>query len=114
MLKSTLTCLFALFAAVLLAACNASPTVPLPPPEAYCSSPDAYGWVNVTGESDVAVEGDIALVFNETTDDGAMKPVNPDGSFDVALEAEVGDTLLVQINHDGELSEEAVVEVPSG
>jgi hypothetical protein len=98
----------------LLVACNSSPTVPLPPPEVInVTAPDEYGFVWVMGESEYGVD-DIALVFNEDSEEGSMSPVLSDGSFEIEIEAEVGDTLVIQIMHDGVLSEEAVETVPSG
>lgn len=98
----------------LLLGCNNTPTVPIPPPEMTMVSPPGQdGYATVSGDPGVAEEGDIILVFNFSLNAGVMVLAAGNGSFEVDIEAEAGDRLLVQIKRDNELSEEEELFVPS-
>ena len=59
-----------LFLALLLAgACNATPTLPLPPPTAKVGIPDEQGFALVEGE---AQEDAYVSVLNENTNEGVI------------------------------------------
>jgi hypothetical protein len=100
-------------AALWAASCNANPTVPVPPPE-FCSisSPDADGMCEV-GCEEGYTDRDVALVYNEQWGHGVMEATEQDGSFLAWVEAEVGDSIIVQLKHDNELSAEVALQVPA-
>lgn len=95
--------------------CNNSPTVPIPPPEAwYIISPNEDGYAVVIGEPGAADPGDVAVVHNKNSDEYAAEGVESDGSFEVEIIAEVGDKIVLHIIHDSKYSDESdEKEVPS-
>jgi hypothetical protein len=115
--RKSMICLLAaaLFALSLLLGCNDSPTVPIPPPEAwYILTPNEDGYAVVVGLPGAADEGDAAVVHNKNSDEYAMDAVEGDGSFEVAIPAEVGDIVVLQIMRGNNVSEESdEKEVPS-
>ncbi len=103
-------------ALLVLAGCDSTPTVPVPPPEVSAISmtpPDAAGNVTVTGAPNAAGPGDVVLIFNQDLGSGVMEEAGLDGSFTAVLKAEVGDQLFIQIKRDNELSNEEVGKVPA-
>jgi hypothetical protein len=98
---------------ILVAACDSTPTVPVPPPE-FCaaSAPDEFGLCTVGCDGGQTIRN-VALVYNEEMGQGLMRETEEDGSFSLEIAAEVGDTLLVQIKHDNKLSGEVVLTVPA-
>ena len=93
----------------LLFSCNSSPTFPVPPPEATMITtgiPDANGIVTVVGAPRTAEYGDVVLVFNDDTGDGAMKDAASDGSFAVEIRAELEQILIIQLKRGDVLSPE--------
>lgn len=79
----------------LLAACEVSstPTLPLPPPSALSSAPDAAGIVTVTGG---AVEpGAMVFALDLDLDAGVIGRADDMGNFSLRLPANVGDTLEI-------------------
>lgn len=74
---------------VLVLAC-AAPTLPLPPPTALSTAPDAMGLVTVTGR----VNAD-AYVFalNEDRGDGVIVSADATGLYSATLAAATGDTI---------------------
>ena len=84
-----------LLAPLLGAGCEVSstPTLPLPPPSARSSAPDASGSVTVTGG---AVEaGALVFVYNLDTESGVIGVADDAGSFSLQLPASVSDTLEI-------------------
>lgn len=81
--------------------CNSSPTVPVPPPAATLiktSTPDADGFVTVTGDPDDRFGfGDVALIYNDNTGDGIMTDIETDGSFRTKVSAEFSHVLVIKI-----------------
>jgi hypothetical protein len=109
---------FAVLAAVallgLVAGCNSTPTVPVPPPE-FCgiSAPDEdAGTAVVTCEAGQTARN-IALVFNDDLGHGVMQETNDAGAFSAEVEANVGDTIIIQMKYDDRLSAEVVEFVPA-
>ena len=115
MTRTTVTFASALIAAtaLLAVACNSAPTVPVPPPE-FCmaSAPDETGMCTV-GCDESSTARDVALVYNENWGSGLMEETNDDGSFELEIEADVGDLLIIQLKHDNTLSAEVAIEVPA-
>lgn len=72
---------------------GSSPTLPIPPPSALSSPPDADGIVTVSGGA--AIEGALISVFNERTEQGVIGVADDMGQFSVRLAADVGDALAV-------------------
>ncbi len=94
--------------------CNSTPTVPVPPPEVISVSAPQDGYVTVMLNAGEAEQGDIVLVFNEMDGAGVMERIdNPDGSFEVEVEAVASDRLYIQIKQDNELSKEEEHIVPN-
>jgi len=95
-----------------LFACDATPTVPVPPPE-FCalSQPDDDGLCQVSCEKGHTAR-DVALVYNENWGQGVMQATNEDGSFAAELEADPGDALIIQLKHGNRLSAEVRLTVP--
>ena len=94
--------------------CNSSPTVPIPPPTATqvtTTSPDNMGNILITGEPDTARWGDLIIVYNDSTGAGIVEEAEEDGSFEVELQADEMDVIVVQIKRGDDLSEEFVVTV---
>lgn len=96
-----------------LMSCNSTPTVPVPPPE-LCDStmPDGTGLITVSCEAGQTARN-IALVYNSDWGEGVMQETAQDGSFSVELEADPGDTLVIQVKYDNRLSNEVSITVPS-
>ncbi len=93
-----------------LVGCNSSPTVPIPPPELIIvEAPNEEGFSQVTGEPGAAEEDDVVLVFNKNLGEGVMTMAKEDGSFEVEIEAEIGDKISVQIKRDDAVSDDEVV-----
>jgi len=97
----------------ILGACNATPTVPVPPPE-FCSAsaPDASGVCSV-GCDPGSTARNVALVYNPSWGAGVMQETEDDGSFVTEVEADPGDTLVIQIKYGNRLSNEVSVTVPA-
>ncbi len=99
-------------ALALMTGCNSSPTVPIPPPTMISvSAPDELGYVTVVGQIGAAEWGDVVLVFNDNTGEGAMKDAASDGSFEVVIAAQSNHLLVIQIKREDRFSEEAEVTV---
>lgn len=75
----------------LLPAC-AAPTLPLPPPTALVATPDADGFVTITG---MAREGAVVMVFNESRDVGVIVVADDIGGYTARIEASIGETLTI-------------------
>jgi len=88
-----------LTALVAFAACSSgcssgtSPTLPIPPPSALTSAPDADGVVTITGDG--AIEGALVSAYNERTERGVIETADDTGAFVLRLEAQTGDSILV-------------------
>ena len=80
------------FASFLLSAGCFGPTLPLPPPTAISTPPDADGIVTVTGQ---VLGNAYVLVLNLDTDSGVIGRGDEAGAFTVRLAATSGDTLEV-------------------
>jgi hypothetical protein len=68
------------------------PTLPLPPPTALVSTPDATGVVDLTGE---ALPDAYVLALNLDTDRGVIGRADPTGRYAMRVSAEAGHTLEV-------------------
>ena len=104
-----MTLTFLLFSSLLGAwSCDATPTVPLPPPDGVfeVSEPDANGIVTVTGTQHRNMVDGVALVFNDSVGRGIMVEVDLNGDFQAFIEADLGDVLYLQTKKDYRLSEE--------
>lgn len=101
--------LFCVAAALALTACLA-PTLPLPPPaEPNLSGPNEEGLVHLTGN--VRAEAWV-FALNRQSNVGTFQGTGADGAYDLALPAKVGDTLVLWYEHDGDVSESLLIEVP--
>lgn len=68
------------------------PTLPLPPPTALVSAPDAEGIVTLTGS---ALPDAYVLALNVDTDVGVIGRADAGGRYSLRVAAEVGHTLEV-------------------
>ena len=94
--------------------CNNSPTVPLPPPDVAVissSEPDEDGVVVVTGGDDAAEPDSIVLLYNDDSKSGVMEPADGNGSFEAAIPAVAGDTLILRYMIDDEISYKKIIKV---
>jgi hypothetical protein len=100
-------------AGLVVAACDSTPTVPVPPPEiCEASVPTADDLCTVTCESS-STQKDVALVYNDDEGAGVMRATEDDGSFEVQVLAYGGDTIIVQMKQDDKLSAEVYLTVPA-
>lgn len=100
--KRCLTGAFIVFAALPLASCNTTPTLPLPPPVASASAPDEQGFALVRGEASAEA---YVSILNERSESGVITRADPAGRFEALIRAQVGDPLTIRQEIDGELSE---------
>ena len=107
------TLLGAIAAAALVAACNSTPTVPVPPPE-FCGieATDVAGLYTASCEAGQTARN-VALVYNENWGQGVMQETNEDGSFAAEIEASPGDAIIIQIKYGNRLSAEVYQTVPT-
>ena len=109
--------MFARFLAlsVLLAvpACStgSSPTLPITPPTALSSAPDATGIVTITGSG--AIEGAMVLAYNERLETGTITVADDMGDFTLRVAAAVGDAIFVWQRVGTESGQLTTVVVPS-
>lgn len=75
--------------ALVLGAC-AAPTLPLPPPTALSSAPDAMGNVTVTGRVNA---GAYVFALDEDRGDGVIVSADASGNYTATLQAASGDTI---------------------
>jgi hypothetical protein len=101
---------FALSAASIVggASCISTPTLPLPPPVASVSSPNAQGLVRVEGEAN---ERAYVHVFNQQLDRGRTERADESGRFGIEIEGSVGHTLVIWQEDEGGLDGERVERV---
>jgi hypothetical protein len=94
--------------------CNSTPTVPVPPPE-FCgiTAPDEDAGTAVVSCEAGETDRNIALVFNDDLHRGVMQETNDAGAFSVEVEANAGDTILIQMKYDDRLSAEITEFVPA-
>jgi len=95
--------------ALTLGGCGSTPTLPLPPPVASVSAPNLQGLVRVEGQAN---EDAFVTVFNEDTNDGAIRRAEPDGHYAIDIAAEVGDRLVIWQELDGVPGERSTQTVP--
>jgi len=94
--------------------CNSTPTVPVPPPEFCGIGPlDADAGTAVVSCEAGQTARNIALVYNDDLGHGVMQETNDAGAFSAEVEANAGDTIIIQIKYDDRLSAEVVEFVPS-
>lgn len=99
---------------VLVPGCDNTPTVPVPPPEVpLVKKSDIAGVYIVSGAPGTTLPDDIVLIFNEDKGKGVMQTVDDDGSYEVEVEGAPGDSLVVQVKRDMDLSEEETIEAPA-
>jgi len=86
----------ALFGLVLTAASGASgcaaPTLPIPPPTALVSSPDATGFVTIMGQADPSA---FVFALDENSQAGVISHATATGTYTIRLQAAVGDGVTV-------------------
>jgi hypothetical protein len=82
---------FALSLLLLVGGCY-GPTLPLPPPTALVSAPDAEGTVTVTGQ---ALPSAYVLALNLDTDEGVIGRADDGGRYALQVRASSGHTLEV-------------------
>ena len=88
-----------------------SPTLPIPPPAALSSAPDAEGFVTIQGSS--AIEGAMVSAYNERLEVGVIGVVDDLGTFELRLRADVGDSLALWQTVGAERGEILTIRVPS-
>ena len=98
--------------AILVAACDSTPTVPVPPPE-FCEAAAPVDGLSTVSCASNNTDRDVALVYNEDLGEGVMQVTEPDGSFEVEVEAVTGHMLIVQLKQDNHLSAEVYLTVPA-
>lgn len=96
------------WAAVSAAACNTTPTLPLPPPIAIAEAPDEQGFALVRGE---AKSRSYVSILNERTDQGVITRADDEGKWEARIAARIGDSLTVWQEIDGEAGEPNFIEV---
>jgi hypothetical protein len=84
-----LTLMVSVCAAALETGC-AAPTLPIPPPTALVSAPDASGMVTVSGHADPAA---YVFVLNEATEAGVIVHADASGMFSARIPASLGDMI---------------------
>lgn len=94
--------------AVAAAGC-AAPTLPIPPPTALVSAPDASGRVTVTGRADPAA---YVFLLNNDTDQGVIGHAATDGSFSLRVMAASGNELWVWQELNSQPSQQNIQTVP--
>ncbi|MBO6937973.1 MAG: hypothetical protein JJ863_23590 [Deltaproteobacteria bacterium] len=72
---------------------SASPTLPIPPPSALSTPPDADGFVTIQGSS--GIEGAMVSAFNERIGEGVIGEIDDLGEFTLRLPAQSGDPIAV-------------------
>ncbi len=90
---------------------GASPTLPIPPPTALSSPPDADGFITVSGQG--AVEGAIVAAYNEDLAEGTLGEAAADGTFSLRLRGRIDDTITVWQRVGTDTSQLVSVSVPS-
>ncbi len=106
-MKQILSITFMALLIISIIACNSSPTVPVPPPESIVVyPPNEEGFAMVEGKPAAVDIGDLVLVFNQNMGAGVVTGAEDDGSFSTRIEAEIGDTITVQVIRDDEVSED--------
>jgi hypothetical protein len=89
--------------ALALGSCNATPTLPLPPPVVGVVTVDEQGIALVKGE---VHEHAYVSVLNERTEAGVITRADHDGNFEARIAAEAGDLLTIWQEVAGETSEQ--------
>lgn len=70
----------------------AAPTLPIPPPTALVSSPDASGFVTVSG---MASADAYIFVLDEERQAGIIGHADPTGNYSLRIQAAIGETITV-------------------
>ncbi|MGC4088802.1 MAG: hypothetical protein QM756_13060 [Polyangiaceae bacterium] len=97
------------FAAVLAATGCLSPTLPLPPPnQPQQSDVDESGVVHLTGA--VRAESWV-YALNQATNKGYIQITGTDGRYDLAVEAQRGDPMVMWYEFEREPSEPLYFEI---
>lgn len=89
---------------------SSSPTLPIPPPSALSSTPDAEGFVTIQGTA--AIEGAIVSAFNERIGEGVIGEVDDIGEFQLRLRAEAGDPIAIWQTVGSDRGEILTIRVP--
>ena len=85
-------CLVATLALALVLSACAAPTLPLPPPTALSSAPDATGNVTVTGRVNPSA---YVFALDEDRGDGVIVSADAGGAYSATLRAATGDTVTI-------------------
>jgi len=98
--------------ALLLPSACLSPTLPLPPPgqPETIEGPNDNGYVRLTG---LVAPNSRALAKNRKTDRGAFQDTADDGRYDMSLEAQPGDEILLSYVLQGEMSQVVSFRIPT-
>jgi hypothetical protein len=87
------------FTLVGAAGCGATPTLPLPPPVASVSAPNALGLVLVEGDANARA---FVYVYNTERDQARGARADQGGHYAIEMPAAIGDTLVIwQEDQDG-------------
>lgn len=70
----------------------AAPTLPIPPPTALVSAPDAGGFVTVSGSADPSA---YVFVLNENTQAGVIVHAEAAGTYSVRIPGSIDDMITV-------------------
>jgi hypothetical protein len=107
------------FLAIVLAGAAAtagclSPTLPLPPPEQpEMSAVDGEGYVTIKGGPGSAEVGAIVFAYNERSGDGVIDTADGYGTYELRIQAVVGDRIAVWQEKGNERSTSLLLPVRS-
>lgn len=101
-----------LFFYIVMAGCDNTPTVPIPPPEAVIVNAPADGYCEVVGKPGSVEDDALVIILNEVISDGVIEVADTDGSFYSVVKAKPNDTLSIRQAVDLKISRPAFLTVP--
>ena len=101
-----------LFFVIVMAGCDNTPTVPIPPPEMVVVSAPADGYTEVVGEPGSVEDDALVIILNEAISEGVISEAETDGSFYAVVKAQPKDTLSVRQAVELKISKPSFFTVP--
>jgi hypothetical protein len=101
-----------LFFGIVIAACDNTPTVPLPPPEMVSVTAPADGYAEVMGEPGSVEDDALVIILNEETQKGVTEEADTDGSFYAVVKAQPKNILSIRQAVDHKISSPTFFTVP--